>query len=54
MTVTAVEITSRPSRAASTGKQPTSKQEPAGVVITQVDALITGNERGCGDDNPYN
>ena len=53
MTATPVEITSRPPRARNAAKH-LPKQEPAGLVITTVDALTTENVRGCGDDNPYN
>jgi hypothetical protein len=53
MTAIPVEILSRPPRAHNAPKH-FSKQEPAGIVITTVDALTTDNVRGCGDDNPYN
>jgi hypothetical protein len=53
MTAIPVQIISRPSRAGTAAKRPP-KQEPAGIVITNVDALTTENERGCGNDNPYN
>ncbi|GIE88666.1 hypothetical protein [Actinoplanes regularis] len=54
MSTIPVEIISRPPMAGNAAKQFTSKREPAGVIITQIDALTMGNERGCGDDNPYN
>lgn len=53
MTAIPVEIISRPPQVHNAAKH-LSKQEPAGIVITTVDALTIGNERGCGDDNPYN
>jgi hypothetical protein len=53
MTVTTVEITSRPTRP-STTRQPAPKTEPAGLIITSIDALTSTNQRGCGNDNPYN
>ena len=54
MTVTAVEISSRPAPA-KTPTRPTSRtSEPAGVVIVgDVEALTVTNQRGCGNDNPY-
>jgi hypothetical protein len=52
MTAIPVEIISRPPRAHNAAKS-LPKQEPAGIVITTVDALTTENERGCSDDNPY-
>ncbi|MEV6598371.1 hypothetical protein AB0M36_16040 [Actinoplanes sp. NPDC051346] len=53
MTAIPVEIVSRPPRAYNTAKN-LPKHEPAGIVITSVDALTIENERGCGNDNPYN
>ncbi|MDG4793828.1 hypothetical protein [Micromonospora sp. WMMD1082] len=53
MTAIHVDITSRPPRTHNAAKNPP-KQEPAGIVITNVEALTVGNERGCGNDNPYN
>jgi hypothetical protein len=52
MTVIPVEIISRPPHANNAAKS-LPKHEPAGIVITSVEALTTENERGCGDDNPY-
>lgn len=54
MSAVPVEIISRPLSTGNAAKQITARREPAGVVITQIDALTTGNERGCGNDNPYN
>ncbi|MBO3740336.1 hypothetical protein [Actinoplanes flavus] len=54
MSAVPVEIISRPPHAGNAAKPLTRRQEPAGVVITQIDTLTTGNERGCGNDNPYN
>jgi len=56
MTVTAVEITRRPRPAAATASRQTGRtEEPTGVVIvSDVEALTTTNQRGCGNDNPYN
>lgn len=55
MSAVAVQILSRPPHAGNAAaKQLTRKTEPAGVVITRIEDLTTGNERGCGDDNPYN
>lgn len=54
MSAIPVEIISRPLNVGNTATQVAARREPAGVVITQIDALTKGNERGCGDDNPYN
>ncbi|MDI6102016.1 hypothetical protein QLQ12_25685 [Actinoplanes sp. NEAU-A12] len=54
MSATPVQILSRPPHAGNSAKKLTRKTEPTGIVITQIDALTTANERGCGDDNPYN
>ena len=54
MSAIPVEIISRPPNVGNAPTQVTARREPAGVVITQIDALTKGNERGCGDDNPYN
>ncbi|MDR7280882.1 hypothetical protein [Catenuloplanes atrovinosus] len=48
-----VEIISRPQQALSTVIRSVPAPEPTGVVITQIDDLTGGNQRGCGDDNPY-
>ena len=53
MTAIPVEIISRPPQVHNAAKL-LPKQEPAGIVITTVDALTIENERGCGNDNPYN
>ncbi|MEU4214055.1 hypothetical protein [Actinoplanes sp. NPDC026623] len=54
MTVTAVQITSRPAPTGTASRQPSRTPEPAGVVIVaDVEALTTTNQRGCGNDNPY-
>jgi hypothetical protein len=53
VTAIPVEIISRPPQAHNAAKH-LPKQEPAGIVITTVDALTAENVRGCGDDNPYN
>ena len=52
MTVTAVEITSRPTPV---GTRPAGKaQEPAGVIIVaNVETLADTNVARCNDDNPY-
>ena len=52
MTAIPVEIISRSPRVGNAAKH-LPKQEPAGIVITTVDALTTDNVRGCSDDNPY-
>lgn len=52
MTAIPVEIISRPPHAHNAARS-LPKQEPAGIVITSVDALTTDNARGCGNDNPY-
>lgn len=54
MSAIPVEIISRPPHAGNAAKQITPRREPSGLVITHIDALTKGNERGCGDDNPYN
>ncbi|MCM4084480.1 hypothetical protein [Paractinoplanes hotanensis] len=59
MTVTAVEITRRPAPIPAAPVNPTlaapAAPEPLDVVIVDnVDALTRTNQRGCGDDNPYN
>jgi hypothetical protein len=55
MTVTAVEITNRPALAGTASQQPARTAEPTGVVVVaNVEALTTTNQRGCGNDNPYN
>ena len=55
MTVTAVEITPRPARVTTASRQAAPAAEPTGVVIVaNVEALTTTNQRGCGNDNPYN
>lgn len=48
-----IEIISRPQQALSTVIRSHPRPEPTGVVITQIDDLTGGNQRGCGDDNPY-
>ena len=53
MTAIPVEIISRPPHAHNAAKH-LPRQEPAGIVITSVGALTSENERGCGNDNPYN
>lgn len=52
MTAIPVEIISRSPQVRNAVRS-LSKQEPAGIVITSVDALTTDNARGCSDDNPY-
>jgi len=52
MSATPIEIVSRPPQARNAAKD-LRKEEPAGIVITTVDALSTDNVRGCSDDNPY-
>jgi hypothetical protein len=55
MTVTAVQITARPAPTGTTSRQADRISEPAGIVIVaDVEALTTTNQRGCGNDNPYN
>ncbi len=55
MTVTAVEITHRPAPTGTASRQAGRTAEATGVVIvTNVEALTTTNQRGCGNDNPYN
>ncbi|GAA0477630.1 hypothetical protein Aca07nite_72010 [Actinoplanes capillaceus] len=50
-----VQITRRPETPAATSALPQSRRpEPAGIVITTVEQVAAGNQRGCGDDNPYN
>jgi hypothetical protein len=53
MTAIPVEIISRSPQARNAVRS-LPKQEPAGIVITSIDALTTDNVRGCGNDNPYN
>lgn len=54
MSPTPVQITRRP-EAATTSALPQHRQtEPTGIVITTVEQVSAGNQRGCGDDNPYN
>ena len=52
MTAIPVEILSRPTRASATVEH-LPVQEPAGIVITTVEALTAENVRRCNDDNPY-
>jgi hypothetical protein len=56
MSPTPVQITRRPdTTAAPTSVLPqTRRPEPSGIVFTTVDQVAAGNQRGCGDDNPYN
>lgn len=55
MTVTAVEIAPRPTPVVTASRQIGRTAEPSGVVIvSDVEALTTTNQRGCGNDNPYN
>jgi hypothetical protein len=55
MTVTAVEITSRRGSTATANQSTPRTAEPSGVVIVaNVETLNAGNQRGCGNDNPYN
>ena len=56
MSPTPVQITRRPdTTAAPTSLLPQHRQpEPTGIVITTIDQVSAGNQRGCGDDNPYN
>ncbi|GIE28942.1 hypothetical protein Ait01nite_019870 [Actinoplanes italicus] len=55
MSAVQVQITRREPAAAPTVASPKSRTaEPAGIVITTVDQISAGNQRGCGDDNPYN
>lgn len=55
MTVTAVEITSRPTATATANRSTSRPAEPSGVVIVaNVESLTVSNQRGCGNDNPYN
>ena len=54
MTVTAVEITSRPSPAGTAIRTGGEAQEPASVIIVaNVEALADTNVARCNDDNPY-
>ena len=53
MTVTAVEITRRP--APTPVRRPVANSDPAEIVIvSNVEMLTATNQRGCGNDNPYN
>ena len=55
MTVTAVEITRRPATATAAVRRTAANPDPADVVIvSSVEALTATNQRGCGNDNPYN
>jgi hypothetical protein len=55
MTVTAVEITACPAPTSTTPAPTGRAAEPTGVVIVaDVEALTGTNQRGCGNDNPYN
>ncbi|MEU8655291.1 hypothetical protein [Actinoplanes philippinensis] len=56
MSPTPVQISRRPeATAATTSALPQPRQpEPTGIVITTVEQVSAGNQRGCGDDNPYN
>ncbi|BBH65295.1 hypothetical protein ACTI_19800 [Actinoplanes sp. OR16] len=56
MSPTPVQITRHPEAIAAptAALPPTRRPEPTGIVITTVDQIVAGNQRGCGDDNPYN
>ncbi|MEU4557441.1 hypothetical protein AB0F72_03580 [Actinoplanes sp. NPDC023936] len=56
MSPTPVQITRRPEVTAATASSlpRPSRPEPACIVITTVDQVAASNQRGCGDDNPYN
>ncbi|XVU25328.1 hypothetical protein ACQPZJ_50535 [Actinoplanes sp. CA-054009] len=56
MSPTPAQITRRPETAAAPASvlPPTRQPEPTGIVFTTVDQISAGNQRGCGDDNPYN
>lgn len=56
MSPTPVQITRRPDATlATTSALPQPRQpEPAGIVVSTVEQLAAGNQRGCGDSNPYN
>jgi hypothetical protein len=49
MPVTPVTIEPRPTTAAAQPKPPRQV-----VVVADVDSLTDTNQRGCGNDNPYN
>jgi hypothetical protein len=54
MTPTPITISSKRSET-TTSEQPIRKTGPvSALVITTVDALTVDNQRGCGNDNPYN
>ena len=54
MSITPVSITPRP-KSTSAAATPSAPERPRRVVVVaDVDSLTTGNQRGCGDDNPYN
>jgi len=52
MTAIPVTILSRPTRT-DTAVEPLPTHEPAGIVMTTVEALTAENVRRCNDDNPY-
>ena len=55
MTVTAVQITRRPTQTTTTTATTTRRTQPSDVVVVaDVESLTATNQRGCGDDNPYN
>ncbi|GAA2844077.1 hypothetical protein Acy02nite_68820 [Actinoplanes cyaneus] len=56
MSPTPVQITRRPEATAATTSALSQhrRPEPTGIVITTVEQVSAGNQRGCGDDNPYN
>lgn len=56
MTITAIEILPKPDLTATAA--PLEQSQPADpddiVLVEDVDALTAANQRGCGNDNPYN
>ena len=54
MSITPVTITRRPEPTAQTGTGTTATRPARVVVVADVNTLTSTNQRGCGDDNPYN
>lgn len=54
MPITPVTITRRPEPIAQAGPVTTTTRPARVVVVADVETLTGTNQRGCGDDNPYN
>jgi hypothetical protein len=53
MSVTPVTITRRPEPTAQADTGTTTTRPARVVVVADVNALTSTNQRGCGNDNPY-